>query len=406
MIKKLAYVFAFILWAGTFDSCQKIESAPKVSQPSVKLSVDKTAIQVGNQNITTGPEKDYEQGSDVIYQLTVTSSNPLSKLIVKTTSDKVSSLSGVLKTEPENAIDASGNFTAKVKNIVVYYTYHIDSIVNPLSNVTVTFTFQNEKNYVSSVSHTFTVIKKGSTNGKPLEEIEMEFSFYNKDGIGTQDNLDLASGIKLITGELRKNKGPFYSIDIRDDIEVSSDAIGLADKIDFVGYKTKSAGTSPVLVNGQFYLVSPSDTTVLTSTYTGAPSAPDVQSVKMANAIRAMVIKLDSDGKSLRKVYFKRLDTLTGPNQVTAAYFDILTHDNEFDVLLAGIDTEARTIAGPVGFDQVYGFVEDNGRRGLIRTISPTIQVNTDVGGLVPGTIYSIPAPSTGNLLCTIKFQH
>jgi hypothetical protein len=115
---------------------------------------------------------------------------------------------------------------------------------------------------------------------------------------------------------------------------------------------------------------------------------------------------LAASGNTVRKVYFKRLDNISGPNQVTAAYFDMLTHDNEFDTLLSGIQTQASTFTGPIGFDEVYGFVMDNGRRGLIRTISPTIQITTDVGGLVPGTIYSIPTPaSANNLLCTIKYQ-
>lgn len=155
------------------------------------------------------------------------------------------------------------------------------------------------KNYVGLSSHTFSVIKKGSTDGKLLTKIEMQFSVYNREGIGTQDILDLASEIKLVTGEVMKNRGPFYSIESRNDIARSSDAIALADKIDFVGYKTKAAGTNPV----------------------------------------------------------------------TAPAFDVLIHDNEFDVLLAGIATSGTTYAGPVGFNEVYGFVIDDGRRGMIRTI-------------------------------------
>jgi hypothetical protein len=405
MIPKIAYVPVFLIWIVTLNSCQKREAAPDVSQPLVKLNVDKASMQVGGQTIAVGPEKDYEQGSDVVYQLTVSSSRPLSKLIVKTSSGNVSPLSRVVKSLPENAVDANGNFTQNLKEAVVYYAYHIDTTVMPLSSVTATFTFQNEDKYIGSNTHTFSVIKKGSTNGKPLKVIDMPFSLYNSSGIGTQDNLDLASYIKLTTGELRKNRGPFYSMGARMDIEVSNDAINMADRVDFVGYKTKSAGTNPVLTGGKFYLVSPSDTVILTTTYGGASATPDVQSLIMRNTIRTMASKLAGEGKTLRKVFFKRLDTLTGPNQVTAAYFDMLTHDNEFDTLLAGITADAQTYTGPVGFDQVYGFVMDDGRRGLIRTISPTIQITTDVGGLVPGTIYSIPDPSTGNLLCTIKFQ-
>jgi hypothetical protein len=406
MIKKLRYVSALVLWAVTFNSCEKIAGVPDVNQPVVNLLVDKGSVQVGNQTVTTGPEKDFEQGSDVFYELTVSSAKPLKKLIVNSTALFISPLSRVVKTDPDNVIDANGNFTQNVNNVVVLYAYHIDPAVTPLSSITVNFTFQNEQNYIGLASHTFSVIKMGSTSGKPLTKIEMQFNLYNRDGIGTQDNLDIASGIKLYTGEIMKNRGPFYSIDSRADIADSRDAVALADKIDLVGYKTKATGTAPVLVSGQFYLVSPGDTVILTSRYAGAPAVPDTQSIKMRTTVRNMAASLQGMGKTLRKVLFKRLDNITGPTQVTAAGFDMLTHDNEFNVLLADIPTTGTTYAGPVGFDEVYGFVMDNGRRGLIRTISPTIQITTDVGGLVPGTIYSIPNPNTGNLLCTIKFSN
>jgi hypothetical protein len=406
MINKILQLSLLIFSALMLLSCEKMDPAPDVSQPLVNLSVTKQVIQIGGQSISVGPIKDYEQGSDVVYKLTVSSTKALAKLIVSSSSGNLSSLSHVIKTDPDNIVDNNGNFAKNIKNATVYYSYHIDSTITPLSSVIVNFSFQNEQNYTGSNYHSFSVIKMGSTNGKPLNNIVMPFSLYNSDGIGTQENLDLASGVKLLTGELRKQRGPFYSIDSRDDIEVSDDAIRLADKVDFVGYKTKSTGTNPVLTNGQYYLVSPSDTVILTSTYVGASTTPDVQILKLRSAIRGMVANLAAGGKTVRKVYFKRLDNISGPNQVTAAYFDMLTHDNEFDTLLSGIQTQASTFTGPLGFDEVYGFVMDNGRRGLIRTISPTIQITTDVGGLVPGTIYSIPTPaSANNLLCTIKYQ-
>lgn len=406
MINKLKYIPALILAVGLFSSCQKIEAVPDVSQPIIRLNVDKGTTQIAGQTVATGPEKDYEQDSDVFYKLTVSSSKPLSRLIVNTTAEKISQLSRVVRTEPENAIDANGNFIEKVNEVVVIYAFHIDPAVTPTSSVSVTFTFQNESNYIGLSSHTFSAIKKGSTSGKPLSTIAMQFSVYNREGIGTQDNLDLVGGLKPITGDLRISRGPFYSLENRADIEVSADALRLADKIDLVGYKTKAAGTNPVLANGQYYLVSPSDTVVLTSRYVGAPASPDNQSLKMRNTIRDLAAKLKGEGKGLRKTYFKRLDNITGPGQLTPTAFDQLTHDNEFDILLAGIETDAQTIAGPVGFSEVYGFVMDNGRRGLIKTISSTIQVTSDQAGLVVGQIYNIPAPSSNNnLLCTIKFQ-
>src|SRR5687768_14659006 len=141
MIKKLIYIPAFILCAGMFNACQKIEAVPEVSQPIIRLDVTKGTAQVGNQTVTTGPEKDYEQDSDVMYKLAVTSSKPLSKLIVKTTAERISPLSRIVRTEPENAIDANGNFTQKLKEVIVIYAFHIDSAVKPLSSVAVNFTF-------------------------------------------------------------------------------------------------------------------------------------------------------------------------------------------------------------------------------------------------------------------------
>jgi hypothetical protein len=37
MIKKLRYVSALVLWAVTFNSCEKIAGVPDVNQPVVKL---------------------------------------------------------------------------------------------------------------------------------------------------------------------------------------------------------------------------------------------------------------------------------------------------------------------------------------------------------------------------------
>lgn len=406
MKRILVYVSFFSLVAVLFNACVKTESAPEVSQALVALDVRKTTVVVGNQSIKIGPEKDYEQDSKVLYKLTVTCQKLLSKLIVTTTSDAISNLSHVVKTEPENAIDANGNFVLKLNSVVVYYEFDIHPQVKPRSNINVTFTFQNENNYMGFATHNFSVIKKGSTDGKPLLTIDLPWAQYTNNGIGTQDNLDYVSGIKSSNNVLEPNgaRGPFYSIDVRNDIHISTDAIQLADKIDFVGYRVKSTGTNPVLVNLQYYLVSPSDTAVLTSTYTGATAAPAVQDIIMRNTIREMAKKLKAEGKTLRKVYFKRLDNISGPSQVTPEYFDDLTHDNEFAILLAGISTDAKTIGGPVANAQVYGFVMDDGRMGLIRT-SPETLVPDD-SRVVPGTVVTVPQPNSNWVLrCTIKVQ-
>src|SRR5688572_24938359 len=124
MLKKLIYIPVFIFCLGIISSCQKIEAVPDVSQPTVRLEVDKGSTSIGNQTVTIGPEKDYEQDSKVYYKLTVSSSKPLTKLIVNSTSVNVSPLSQVVSSEPANVIDANGNFTQNVNEVVVLYAYH------------------------------------------------------------------------------------------------------------------------------------------------------------------------------------------------------------------------------------------------------------------------------------------
>lgn len=490
MIKRLLNLLVLLILTAGFSSCEKSGETPQVSQPIITQYSDKAEEVVGGETIVIGPVKDYEQESDVVYKLVVSSEIPLSKFIVKTSSDVFSMQSGILRTEPANAIDAQGNFAQDIKNVTVYYAYKIDAAVAPLSIVTVTFTFQNKDNFAGSSSNTFKTIKKGSTSGKLLTTIDMPgYTAARYAGIGNQDNLDILGGVRaaLIAAgvDINYRKGPFYSIPMRSDIAFSNDALISADKIDFVGYRTKVAGTNPVLNNGSYYLVSPSDTTVLTTTYAGAigttvtltgnsgtanitvgkvtrlatyASSPtqtatnfvtaykadytavglnltsnganlvwnlinkntsvytvqtttlsgnlagnEVRDAKvdlLAATIRRIVAELPA-GRELRKVYFKRLDNITGANRVTAATFDQITHDSEFDVLLAGIAAEGRTSIGPVAHNnEVYGFVMDDGKRGLIKT-SPATSVNPS--GATNSTNSTTSAE--GVLFCTIKVQ-
>ena len=485
MIKQLLNLMILLVLVAVYSACEITGSAPEVSQPIVLQYVDKNVMVVGGDSIQTGPLKDFEQESDVVYRLTVSSEIPLSKFIVKTSSDAFYSGLKILKTEPDQAIDSLGNFTQKLTNVVVYYAYRIHPLVAPHSIVKVDFTFQNESNYVGISSDLFTVIKKGSTNGKLLTVIDMPgYTTARFAGIGNQNNMDILSGNKS-EADARYRKGAFYSLGLRSDIALTSDVLRSAGKVDFVGYITKSAGTDPVLTNGSYYLVSPSDTTVLTTKYAGATVTTialvgtsgtadvtvggltktitfskdltttatsfvtankaayaavgltltsnaanlvwsaitknvgftpvtfvpltgtlygnEVRDAKLdllASTIRQLNMKLSASGSALRKVYFKRLDNVTGTNNVTPAYFDLLTHDNEFDVLLAGIATEATTAIGPIKLNEVYGFVTDDGRRGLIKTapinsVSPSGASNATV----------VPTAGDGVLFCTIKAQ-
>ena len=90
MKKRLLY-FAFLLpWLLVFNSCSKIEPLPDVAQPIVQSYSENETIVVGDTTITIGALKDYEQDSEVIFKLTVTSKTKLSKFFVTTTSDAVS----------------------------------------------------------------------------------------------------------------------------------------------------------------------------------------------------------------------------------------------------------------------------------------------------------------------------
>lgn len=508
MKKRLLY-FAFLLpWLLVFNSCSKIEPLPDVAQPIVQSYSENETIVVGDTTITIGALKDYEQDSEVIFKLTVTSNSILSNFFVSTTSDSKSNLSRVLRTEPADAIDASGNFIKKLKNVVVYYAYHIHPSVPILSIPILTFNFQNEMQYIGVSSQKFTVIKKGSTQGKILTVINMPWENKYKGGIGAQYyGLDYLLGYPGNWDFIRR-RGPFYSIELRNDIRTSSDAITLADKIDITGYIAPSSRTNdPTIVAGQWYFVSPSDTVVLTSTYAGSyiaqitlgigittgtntanitvngvtklatyatsttvtatnfvnankaaylaagmdltssgavltfrtrndgvgfgspttiiPTANStlygndvfmgdiatstggsrLRDIALRQTIRAMAGKLQSNGMSLRKSYFKRLDNSTGPDQVTTSYFDLLTHDNEFDVLLGDVVTGGKTVGGPVALDQVWGFVLNDGRRGLIRT-SPTV-AHAEDALFGTSSVETVFQPNTNNyvLWCKILVQ-
>src|ERR1700730_15249746 len=146
MIKQLLNLMIFLIIISVFGGCSKIDNVPEVSQPIIFSYSDKSTVLIGTDTVKTGPLKDYEQGSDVVYRLTVSSKQPLTKLTVTTSSDIFSSASKVLKTIPANAIDSLGNFTQPLTNVVVYYAYRIDPLIAPLSNVKATFTFQNKGN--------------------------------------------------------------------------------------------------------------------------------------------------------------------------------------------------------------------------------------------------------------------
>lgn len=483
------------------SACKKTESVSVSLQPQVFKYAAKDTIVVDGVAIQTGAIKDYEQGSDVVYQLTVTSQLPLTKFIVTTNTDVFSLLSHVIKTIPENVIDADGNFKPGNKKVVVYYAYRIDDVILPLTNVNPIFNFQNESSYVGQTYDNFQVIKKGSTNGRLLNIANLSWLKQDQYGIGNQETFDiLSNGRPDNNVRYAYKRGTFYSLDLRTDVGLLADAISNADKFDFAGYFPKAASTdpkSPMLANN-YYLVSPSDTTVLGYSYIGSRQAgltllgnsgagnitvagitkpvtyvtnttvaatnfvnankaefaakglvlsstannilwtasvkgaysdpavfTNLTGTLMANqywaageggstfrkvldlrlGIRQMGQVLAFSGKILKTTYFRRLDNVAGPNKITVADFDLLTHDNEFNTFLAGIKEEKNTVAGPMSWDQVYGFVTSDGKRGLIRTLPKSVIIN--------GVLVAMTAPNdnTGNngervLFCSIKYQN
>ena len=487
MLKKIIYSVVLLTGVLVYSGCQQDVVTPDFSQPIVDRFVDKGTVTVGGESVTTGPLKDYESDSEVVYKLVVSSKKPLSTLSVSSNTDAISQLSRVIKTDPADVMDSKGNFTKSVNDVVIYYAYHIDPLVAPLTQVTVTFNLLNNSNYATSVYHTFSVIKKGSTDGKPLNVIDFRYTNTLSRGIGEQERiLDESEGVRPEAEA--NNSGPMFSFKYKLGLTNDVDAIANADDIDLVGYRTWYAGTDPVLATSNFYITSPSDTVVLTSSYAGATAASiqllgtsgtaritlagissistfrtninttasdfvtanktvyanagltlsvsgakltwvatkrsvgfepvkvttltgnldgvnDVtktlrKNVIMRNTIRQMSAKLKSQGKNLRVVYFKRLDNIVGSNRVTPADFDILTHDNEFDTLLAGIQEAGQIRTDAMNLDQVYGFVMSDGKRGLFRTAATTVFLDGN------NVVVPLPNASNWNLFGMIKYQN
>ena len=516
-MKLLYFALLLTLFLGV-SSCAKIESLPDMAQPIIRRYSLPETVMVGNESIKLGPEKDYEQDSYVTFRLTVSSTSKLTKFFVTTSSDAKSSLSKVVKTDPENAIDAEGNFTSDLTNVVVYYAYHIDPVV-PItaaggSTVIVSFNFQNASNYTGTTSEEFSVIKKGSTNGKKLKVLSIAAADRYKNGIGSQRGLNTTFGYRPLGGFITNRSG-LFSLEYGQDVWRYTDAVGAADKIDLIGYLAPAAsvaGRVPAIVAGSWNFVSPSDTTVLGSKYAGATVAritlagggttggPHVLNITVAGVkktitwsgasttttaaafasaankaaylaagvtltnsaavltftansdnvgfdatkleyvsgtmtaiddyysepstemgnvfnpyydmlyrrvFRDMGKELAKDGKKLLVAKFKRLDNVATADSVSLSYFDMLSHDNEFDSLLADCAVNGTTVSGPVALNQVWGFVFDDGRRGLIRT-SPTV-VPEDAaytGANNVGTIVvTQPSGTPYTLWCTIKMS-
>ncbi|MDD4921890.1 MAG: hypothetical protein PHS30_05375, partial [Bacteroidales bacterium] len=256
MKNKILYSAVILIGFLPLLGCVSEASAPDFSQPLIQLYVEKgDSIAINDSTyLVTGPLKDYENDSEVTYRLSITSEKPLSKFKVTTTSDAFSRSSKVIKTIPEGVIDSLGNFTGGVKNVVVYYTYHIHPLTAPSTKETLTFTVLNDLNNASAAYHSFSVIKKGSTAGNRLNVIDLSWSSAMSNGIGTQESLfDDAGGTRPRAMNMYK-RGNMFCFNFGYGLMRKYDAVSNASEIDFVGYQTRYAGTLPVLTNNQYYL--------------------------------------------------------------------------------------------------------------------------------------------------------
>lgn len=518
MKKGLSYLLIILIGATLF-SCKKSDVNTKITKPLVTFVVDKGTATSNGTQIALGPIKDYEQGSDVVYTFTVVSGNPLTKFFVNSTSDVVSSLSKVIKTEPEGAIDASGNFAQGITSVKVYYSYHIDPAVAAGSSVTLSFNFQNSGNYVGTVTHSFITIKIGSTSGRKLQVFDFSWPVRYTMSIGTQDYFNIASGERPEQNyRLQQRQPPFVSFDLGATLGwVPADVLANPDKIDMTGFRARYTSATPSVALNQFYLASPSyiellghmyvgcqylnvnivgtggtaqvnaggltlpltyatSTTVTATNFVNAnkaayalrgltltsngtqliwtvaaiPAAPagstapiaapavgqtgtaigvpydpvvvtnltgdlagnpqpqqsnnflsELHNRQFRDILISMGAKLKAAGSGLRVVYFKRLDNITGPSQVTLANFNSITYDNEFPTILADVETTGKLYTDALGFSQVWGFSMSDGRKGLIRTSDNSY---TDP---VTGGISTVDSFTGGNYLLfgVIKVQ-
>jgi len=271
-MKKVFDLLVIFALAGFFSGCNKYNDVPDFAQPIVELSVDKTSETVDGVTINIGPDKEYEQDSKVVYKLTVTSPKNLASFSVSSTADAFSQLSKVIQTVPANAINDLGEFTQSLKEVTIYYSFHISPLIPIKTKETLTFTVHDDSNNAGFINQTHVVIKKGSTNGKLLKYINMTYANkQNALGIGTQDNVfwDLEGGIRF-DRQINNMRGPFFSLKYAQDLSFGIDAVSMAEDIDLVGYRTRFAGTDPVLNNAKYFLCAPIDTIMLYTAYKDA----------------------------------------------------------------------------------------------------------------------------------------
>ena len=264
--KIFCFLVSFVM-AMFFSACNIYNDTPDFTQPIVELTVDN----IVDGGVTIGPAKEYEQDSEVIYKLTVTSPKKLLSFSVSSSADAFSPLSKVIQTVPANAINSAGDFTQSLNEVTIYYSFHISPLIPAKTNETLTFTVHDESFNAGFVNHSHMVIKSGSSNGKPLRYIDMTY-FLKAYALGLSHHEYILwegeGGLRQDRNAMR-NRGPFFSFKYYLDIMYGVDAVRKAEDIDLAGYRTRYAGTNPVLNNDRFYICSPTDTLLLFSSYEG-----------------------------------------------------------------------------------------------------------------------------------------
>ena len=398
-MKKIVFPLTMVIVSLLMLACQKEKGLPVITFPTVSYSVKPENVTINNTMIVTGPSAIYEQGSYVVYKLTLTAASSIKQMRVQVLADYIALDSKVIATFPANLCDSIGNFTTEVTEAVVYYRLHIHPLIVPNSTVKVTFSVLDNDLYRMEQSNSFKVIKSGSSAGK---QFNLFFVM-----VGTQEALKAAFEVPQATGngpyvynaENVSNLGNYFSLDRRVCYAYPSDALRNSDKVDWIGYrymdvplvsgnwalgetvKTVRTTSVPAYQVGWAF-VSPYDTaTLVTDTlrmgyYLAAnyrlplPAAPPVVGklistylayqtsygalCKLAQTVKKFPVK--------NNVQFKKIS-------LTPEQFDQTSHNNELSALTAGSPNAWAPKTKPLQPDEVYAFKRADGTMGMFKVI-------------------------------------
>lgn len=336
MKNKIAPILLLSVCLGFFSCNSDIDAnRPEVLiKPKVTISILKDTVQVVDTSVVVGPAVDYEQASQVVYEIKVKSDNDLQKFEVTSTSLNRSLKNGIIRSVPANVVDVDGNFTQPISEVTLYYAYNIlptDVAGTPIS---VTFNVLNNSDAETIKKITFTPILKGSTSGKI-------FNTWTKLQLNSVNvNFDMPHGSvqDYLTYSL-------FSVAKRMGFVYSADAMNYLSDINFFVNK-----------NGNFLeLVSPTHKDGTT---------PFVNSVTQYAPFRTVLAQMQET--VIKKVTKPGVD-ING-NPVVLSYKDnytLITHDNKLDSILGGAPLPT-TKSETMKLGDVFAFRSGKGVKGLI----------------------------------------